>query len=65
MPLFYIRLLRRFKIDGELSIISHPFSYGGKEDRFEIMEIRDTDTEDVIGYLTEEEVIRYIKEWNK
>lgn len=29
------------------------------------MKIRDTDTEDVIGYLTEEEVIRYIKEWDK
>ena len=65
MPLFYIRLLRRFKIDGELSIISHPFSYGGKEDKFEIMEVGNAEIEVVIGYLTAEEVIRYIKEWNK
>lgn len=57
--------IKLYKIDGELSIISHPFSYGGKEDKFEIMEIRNTDTEDVIGYLTEEEVISYIEEWNK
>lgn len=61
MPLFYIRLLRRFKIDGELSIISHPFSYGGKEDKFEIMGIGNN----VIGYLSAEEVIEYIKEWDK
>lgn len=63
--LFYIRLLRRFKIDGELSIISHPFSYGGKEDKFEIMEVGNAEIEVVIGYLTAEEVIRYIENWNK
>ena len=57
--------IRFFKEGGELSVVSHPFSYGGKKDKFEIMEIRDTDTEDVIGYLTEKEVIRYIAEWIK
>lgn len=57
--------IKLFKTDGELSIISHPFSYGGKEDKFEIMEVGNAEIEVVIGYLTAEEVIRYIENWNK
>lgn len=57
--------MKLFKIDGELSIVSHPFSYGGKEDKFEIMEVGNAEIEVVIGYLTAEEVVRYIKEWNE
>lgn len=55
--------MKLFKIDGELSIVSHPFSYGGKEDKFEIMEVGNAEIEVVIGYLTAEEVIRYIENW--
>ena len=55
--------IKLFKIDGELSIVSHPFSYGGKEDKFEIMEVGNAEIEVVIGYLTAEEVVRYIENW--
>lgn len=53
--------IRLYGIDKELSIISHPGSYGGLIDKFEIMGIGNN----VIGYLSAEEVIEYIKEWNK
>jgi hypothetical protein len=45
------------------SVVSHNFSYGGKEGLYELAVLKDNDicydtpiTNDVIGYLTEEDV---------
>ena len=63
-PDSYMDRLRVYFYNGhELSIIKGSYSYGGKQGLFEIMstgEVLDTDSDGIEGYLTQEEVQRYI-----
>lgn len=44
---------------GTVSIVSHAYSYGGKKGLYEVWKLWE---DDPIGWLTEEDVISYIKE---
>ena len=49
------------------SVVQSPYSYGGNQDLYELAVIKDNDicyntpiTDDVIGYLTEDDVTKYL-----
>jgi hypothetical protein len=51
------------------SVVQSPYSYGGNQDLYELAVIKDNDicyntpiTDDVIGYLTEDEVTKYLSQ---
>ena len=51
------------------SIIKSPHSYGGNQDLYELAVIKDNDicydtpiTDDVLGYLTEDDVTKYLNQ---
>lgn len=55
-----------------VSVIRSPFSYGGNQELYELAILKDGDlcydthiTDDVLGYLTEEDVTKYLGQIQK
>ena len=64
-----IKALINFDNGYGASVIRSPFSYGGNQDLYELAVVKDGElcydtpiTDDVLGYLTEDDVTKYLQQ---